>query len=340
MPTGEVEDSGDEPVKLAARFTSPGAAIAAQKREELALERALAAAVHEMLLTLKAQALAHSLTSKSAEQAWSQAVDDAVEGFGIPLDSEEGIFLGARLRESDLGSEAYDDIRAVQQKSAQTYPAPSKEQLSVALDVALGIETARASLSLVPNPLVLPSVSLGGRKQPRERVTKSKLPGDAEPEQESARTSVRISRSSAQKPPAQKKPVQEPPVQEPVVPKQEAQKQALAAANLTETKRQRVKRAVERGYTGFAGYQTMMALAAAGVMNKRWVTRHDDKVRPTHAAAEGQTVPIAAAFIVGGEALKYPGDPTGSPGETYNCRCVTVAGASPASRAAQAASER
>lgn len=62
------------------------------------------------------------------------------------------------------------------------------------------------------------------------------------------------------------------------------------------------------------------------IPRQRWVTRRDNKVRPTHAAVDGMTVPAGAHFIVGGEALRYPGDrQNGSPGETYNCRCHLVA---------------
>lgn len=59
---------------------------------------------------------------------------------------------------------------------------------------------------------------------------------------------------------------------------------------------------------------------------KTWHNAHDARVRPTHSAAGGQTVPLAATFNVGGSRLQYPGDPGGPPQEVINCRCTfTVA---------------
>lgn len=66
-------------------------------------------------------------------------------------------------------------------------------------------------------------------------------------------------------------------------------------------------------------------MRAEGYTHKRWMTRYDARVRETHVWADRQTVPIDDTFTVGGESLRYPGDPMGSTGETINCRCVLVA---------------
>jgi hypothetical protein len=66
------------------------------------------------------------------------------------------------------------------------------------------------------------------------------------------------------------------------------------------------------------------ALQQAGFTHKRWVTRHDDRVRTTHREVDGWAVGMQAAFIVGGAPMMYPGDPMGPPQETINCRCVLV----------------
>jgi len=58
--------------------------------------------------------------------------------------------------------------------------------------------------------------------------------------------------------------------------------------------------------------------------SKRWVAHHYKKVRPTHLAADGQTVPVGQPFHVGGAALMYPGDPSGPASEIINCNCSMV----------------
>jgi hypothetical protein len=54
----------------------------------------------------------------------------------------------------------------------------------------------------------------------------------------------------------------------------------------------------------------------------KWTTMHDAKVRDAHAAADRQRRPPGSVFHVGGENLRYPGDPRGSIENTINCRCV------------------
>ena len=56
----------------------------------------------------------------------------------------------------------------------------------------------------------------------------------------------------------------------------------------------------------------------------RWVTVHDNRVRPTHAAADGQVQDLGTPFHVGDAYLLYPGDPAGPLKETANCRCILI----------------
>jgi 2'-5' RNA ligase len=56
-------------------------------------------------------------------------------------------------------------------------------------------------------------------------------------------------------------------------------------------------------------------------MTKTWLATNDPRTRPTHRAADGQTVPLLDAFVVGGFPLMVPGDPIGPPGEIIGCRC-------------------
>jgi hypothetical protein len=54
---------------------------------------------------------------------------------------------------------------------------------------------------------------------------------------------------------------------------------------------------------------------------KRWVSMRDNRVRPDHVTADGQTVPIGQDFNIGGWPAAYPGDPRLPIGERINCRC-------------------
>ena len=56
-------------------------------------------------------------------------------------------------------------------------------------------------------------------------------------------------------------------------------------------------------------------------MLKRWDSKDDSAVRPAHRLADGQVQYASQPFVVGGESLMAPGDPSGSPWNVINCRC-------------------
>lgn len=78
--------------------------------------------------------------------------------------------------------------------------------------------------------------------------------------------------------------------------------------------------------TAVAGFNAglWMGYRAQGYTHKIWVSQKDSEVRHTHAIADGQRVKIDEFFNIGGEQLMYPGDPTASPQEIINCRCVII----------------
>ncbi len=57
-------------------------------------------------------------------------------------------------------------------------------------------------------------------------------------------------------------------------------------------------------------------------IKKRWMSAQDSRVRDSHAHLDGVTVKQDEPFPNG---LQYPGDPEGTPGEVYNCRCTMIA---------------
>jgi len=73
-------------------------------------------------------------------------------------------------------------------------------------------------------------------------------------------------------------------------------------------------------------WHQMMAMAKQFDVNgmKEWEATEDSHTRPAHHAADGQRVPIDSHFVVGGEFMLFPGDPTASASQVANCRCTTL----------------
>lgn len=65
------------------------------------------------------------------------------------------------------------------------------------------------------------------------------------------------------------------------------------------------------------------AARATGLkLRKEWVATSGGRTRDAHRDANGSIVDMDEPFIVGGERLRYPGDPAGSAANTINCRCA------------------
>lgn len=69
--------------------------------------------------------------------------------------------------------------------------------------------------------------------------------------------------------------------------------------------------------TGAMNGGTMVAFKQAGVTKKQWTTSHDDIVRESHQAIDGEIVGIDQVFSNG---VDYPAG-NGPAGEVINCRC-------------------
>ena len=54
---------------------------------------------------------------------------------------------------------------------------------------------------------------------------------------------------------------------------------------------------------------------------KTWLATLDSRTRDSHQHLDGKTIGIDEKFDNG---LMYPGDPSGAPGEVYNCRCTLI----------------
>lgn len=70
-------------------------------------------------------------------------------------------------------------------------------------------------------------------------------------------------------------------------------------------------------------YGDLIEAVESGATTKTWKTERDKRVRPTHKAAENQTVSIFEPFAIGDSILMFPGDDSlgASDEEICGCRC-------------------
>jgi hypothetical protein len=62
---------------------------------------------------------------------------------------------------------------------------------------------------------------------------------------------------------------------------------------------------------------------------RAWITAQDERVRPTHRDADGQTIPANLRYAIdkptgGAELARAPRDQNLSPANRLNCRCIDV----------------
>lgn len=76
--------------------------------------------------------------------------------------------------------------------------------------------------------------------------------------------------------------------------------------------------------TALGNDAALASARALGVTHVQWLSKRDERVRPSHRIADGQVRPIGEAFKVGRHELRFPGDPAGLPDtwdEVAGCRC-------------------
>ena len=84
----------------------------------------------------------------------------------------------------------------------------------------------------------------------------------------------------------------------------------------------RTERIVRTEVNRAANFGNLEGTISLGVpMQKIWLSAFSQHSRKEHMAADAQAVDLEMTFNVGGESLKYPGDPVGSPANTINCLC-------------------
>lgn len=60
------------------------------------------------------------------------------------------------------------------------------------------------------------------------------------------------------------------------------------------------------------------------MLQKRWDTEHDSRVRPSHREVDGETTDLGMPFYVENFPMMFPGDPLAPPELVVNCRCDLV----------------
>ena len=101
---------------------------------------------------------------------------------------------------------------------------------------------------------------------------------------------------------------------------------AMRIANVTDMDKNASVRAARTAMTSAENAGRIDAYKRAesvGVkMQKEWMATLDDRTRRSHRRLDGERVGVDEKFSNG---LRYPGDPSGSAEEVYNCRCTIVA---------------
>jgi len=105
--------------------------------------------------------------------------------------------------------------------------------------------------------------------------------------------------------------------------------QQIARRIMDKTGETSYKNAIRNARTAFGGahnagcLESMRQARCMGIrVQKKWLAILDSKTRDTHADLDGQVRDVDDPFISpSGDELMYPKDPSGSPGEVYNCRC-------------------
>lgn len=59
-----------------------------------------------------------------------------------------------------------------------------------------------------------------------------------------------------------------------------------------------------------------------GIIKKRWLATHDSRTRDAHAQLDGVEIDIDEKFTNDIGDIMYPGDPSASAANVYNCRCA------------------
>lgn len=100
----------------------------------------------------------------------------------------------------------------------------------------------------------------------------------------------------------------------------ELRTRVVKSAQLSEWRAERVARTEINGASNAGAIDQIRATGLPA--DKSWLATGGPRTRPTHRDANGQTVPVAGSFVVGGFPMDRPHDPAGPAQEVVLCRCT------------------
>jgi len=101
----------------------------------------------------------------------------------------------------------------------------------------------------------------------------------------------------------------------------------LLRQKFSQYSKSQAERLIRTESTNAANYATLQSatdMFGQESLQKEWMTSVDGRERAAHRFADGQIVGFKERFLVGGEQLFHPGDPSGSARNVVNCRCSTA----------------
>ena len=96
--------------------------------------------------------------------------------------------------------------------------------------------------------------------------------------------------------------------------------------NMNRTSAIRAARTAVTGAQNAGRLDSFLKAQEMGIrLKKRWLATLDNRTRHTHRILDGQVRPNEKPFVVEGQEIMYPGDPSAAAALVYNCRCTLIA---------------
>lgn len=111
------------------------------------------------------------------------------------------------------------------------------------------------------------------------------------------------------------------------LPEQDVIKSILAVRNFSPWRADAIARTETHQAAMYSSKRTAQKISAENQveLKKKWIPVEDGRTREEHVAmADSPAIGMDELFIVGGEKMDRPGDPSASARQTVNCRCILV----------------